>query len=388
MQLTLLYSFIGYLAENTDIEGRATYITIMPISEFYVGEAPLKYSFMDDYSEGAHPQILDSLLRNNRTQQTSYGKDDFCEQARESIRQHLGCGEGEVAIHFVPSGTSANLISIASCLRPFEAVIAVDSGHIVSKEAGAIEATGHKIIQLPAVNGKMTPAILEKGFRQNQFAPHMAKPRLVYISNASEVGTVYTKAELGQISETCRRLGLLLFMDGARIGAALSSNKNDMTWRDIVEFTDIFWIGGTKLGALLGEAIVIKNTQIAQDFIYHIKQHGALLAKGRVIGIQFLELFGSNLFLELGSHANAMALRISTHLTELGFTLSAETETNQVFVKLPLALVDHLESRFHFYIWEETGDGYAVVRFVTSWATEAMQVDKLNAWIKQGLVLI
>jgi threonine aldolase len=138
----------------------------------------------------------------------------------------------------------------------------------------------------------------------------------------------------------------------------------------------------------LGEAIVIKNTQIAQDFIYHLKQHGALLAKGRVMGIQFLELFGSNLFLELGSHANAMALRISTHLTELGFMLSAETETNQVFVKLPLALVDHLQSRFHFYIWEETGDGNAVVRFVTSWATEAMQVDKLNAYIKQGLVLM
>lgn len=369
-------------------EGLRILLTTMPISESDAGESSLKYSFMDDYSEGAHPQILDSLLRNNHTQQTSYGKDHFCDKARKAIRHHLGCSEGEVDIHFVPSGTSANLISIASCLRPYEAVIAVDSGHIVSKEAGAIEATGHKIIQVPAVNGKMTPANLEKAFQQNQFAPHMAKPRLVYISNASEVGTVYTKSELCQISETCRRLKLLLLMDGARIGAALSSHKNDMSWRDIVDFTDIFWIGGTKLGALLGEAIVIKNPRIAEDFIYHIKQHGALLAKGRVIGIQFSELFGSNLFLELGAHANAMAQRISTHLTELGFTLCAETETNQVFAKLPLALVNHLQNKFYFYIWEETGDGCAVVRFVTSWATEAMQVDKLNACITQGLVLM
>ncbi|KAH8699228.1 pyridoxal phosphate-dependent transferase [Talaromyces proteolyticus] len=348
----------------------------MPSSEACSGQSILRYSFVDDYSEGAHPLILDSLLRNNYTQQRSYGEDEYCIRARELIRQHLDCREDDVAIYFVPSGTSANLISIASCLRPFEAVIAVDSGHIVCKEAGAIEATGHKIIQVPAVAGKLTPVTLEKAFKLNQFSPHMAKPRLVYISNASEIGTVYTKSELTQISDTCKRLGLWLLMDGARIGAALSSHKNDMSWRDIVDLTDIFWIGGTKVGALLGEAIVIKNTQIRQDFIYHIKQHGALLAKGRVIGIQFSEFFGSNLFLDLASHANNMAQKIARNITSLGYPLIAETETNQVFAKLPLSLIEYLRERYDFYIWEESGDGDAVIRLVTSWATEALQVDK------------
>lgn len=348
-------------------------------------DCPLPYSLMDDYSEGAHPKILEALLRTNSTQQVTYGGDEYCNMARQLIREKINCTEDEAEIFFVPSGTSANLISIASCLRPYEAVITLESGHIACKEAGAIEATGHKLILVPGVNGKMTPARLQKAFKQNQFYPHMAKPRLLYLSNASETGTVYTKQELSELSVLCKKLGLLFLMDGARLGTALCSKKNDLTLRDIHDMTDIFWIGGTKAGALLGEAIVVKKA-LAEGFIFHLKQHGALLAKGRILGVQFLELFRSDLFFKLASHANEMAQRISTTFEDLGYELLAETETNQVFIIVPQPLVRRLQDRFRFYVWEEMDDGQAVIRIVTSWATDEFQVDKFNAWVRQWTV--
>ncbi|KAF9888471.1 hypothetical protein FE257_008578 [Aspergillus nanangensis] len=341
-----------------------------------------QYSFLDDYSEGAHPQLLEALLHTNATQQMSYGNDEFCNEARQYIRSQLCASDDEVSIHFVPSGTSANLICIASCLRPYEAVLTVDSGHIVCKEAGAIEATGHKTILVPGVRGKMVPANLERVVRQNQFFPHSAKPRLVYISNATELGTIYSKQELVELSATCRQLGLLLLMDGARIGVALSAPSSDVTMRDLVDLTDIFWIGGTKMGALLGEAIVVRS-HLAEDFVFHLKQHGALLAKGRVMGVQFRELFRDNLFFQLARHANEMAQRISANFEKLGYELAATTDTNQVFVVLPEPLIHRLEERFRFYIWERLEDGSCVVRIVTSWATEGLQVDKFNGWVEQ-----
>ncbi|KAJ5606060.1 Aromatic amino acid beta-eliminating lyase/threonine aldolase [Penicillium lagena] len=357
----------------------------MPSTSLCQEETCPPYSLMDDYSEGAHPQILEALLRTNSTQQVAYGGDEYSDAARQLIRDKIGCTDEEADIFFVPSGTSANLISIASCLRPYEAVITVDSGHIASKEAGAIEATGHKLILVPAVDGKMTPKLLQKAFQNNQFYPHMAKPRLLYLSNASETGTVYTKRELSELSALCKQLDLLLLMDGARLGTALCSKKNDMTLRDVHELTDIFWIGGTKAGALLGEAIVVKKA-LAEGFIFHLKQHGALLAKGRILGVQFLELFRSDLFFELATHANQMAQKISAGFENLGYKLLAETETNQVFVILPQRLVRRLQDRFRFYVWEELDDGQAVIRIVTSWATDEMQVDKFNAWVQQWTV--
>ncbi|KAA8643774.1 hypothetical protein EYZ11_008216 [Aspergillus tanneri] len=341
------------------------------------------YSFLDDYSEGAHPQLLEALLRTNTTQQISYGNDAYSNEARQLIQSKLNATDDEVSIHFVPSGTSANLICIASCLRPYEAVLTVDSGHIVSKEAGAIEATGHKTIIVPGSRGKMTPQNLERVVRQNQFFPHSAKPRLVYISNATELGTIYTKAELQGISATCRRLGLLLLMDGARIGVALSAPSNDLTLRDLIDLTDIFWIGGTKMGALLGEAIVVRS-HLAEDFIFHLKQHGALLAKTRIMGVQFAELFRNDLFFELARHATEMAQTISANFEALGYELAAPTETNQVFVILPTRLIRSLEERFRFYVWDPLDEERAVVRIVTSWATDRLQVEKFNAWVKQG----
>ncbi|KAJ5089605.1 hypothetical protein N7532_008289 [Penicillium argentinense] len=354
----------------------------MPSTSLCQDEACPPYSLMDDYSEGAHPQILEALLRTNSTQQVSYGNDEYSDVARRLIRQRIDCAEDEADIFFVPSGTSANLISIASCLRPYEAVITVDSGHIACKEAGAIEATGHKLILVPAVDGKMTTTNLQKAIQQNQFFPHMAKPRLLYLSNASETGTVYTKRELSSLSALCKQLNLVLLMDGARIGTAMCSKKNDMTLHDIFEYTDIFWIGGTKAGALMGEAIVVKKA-IAEGFVFHLKQHGALLAKGRIMGVQFMELFKENLFFTLATHANNMAEKISGNFEELGYQLAAETETNQVFITMPQKLAQRLQDRFRFYIWDQLDDGQVVVRIVTSWATDELQVDKFNAWVRE-----
>ncbi|OJJ65930.1 hypothetical protein ASPBRDRAFT_139167 [Aspergillus brasiliensis CBS 101740] len=332
------------------------------------------YSFLDDYSEGAHPRLLQSLLLTNATQQTGYGTDEYTHEARQLLYSHIQATDDEVAIHFVPSGTAANLISIASCLRPYEAVLAVETGHILDKEAGAIEATGHKVIPVPGVRGKMTPENLERVLDRNTFFPHMAKPRLVYISNATEVGTIYTRSELRRLSETCRRRELLLHVDGARLGVALSAETNDdpLSLRDLVDYTDIFWIGGTKMGALLGEAVVVRRS-LAEGFEFNIKQRGALLGKSRVMGVQFAELFRDGLYFELARHANAMARRISAQFERLGWELAAETETNQVFVVVPDAMLHRLAERIRFYEWDKRETG-TVIRIVTAWATDEMAV--------------
>jgi threonine aldolase len=340
------------------------------------------HSFMDDYSEGCHPQILAALSETNLVQQTAYGDDAYCGEAKGFIRQALGRDETEIFL--VASGTLANIICIASCLRAHEAVIAPAIGHIVVRETGAIEAAGHKIITVPPTNGKLTPDSIQSALDANAHFPHMARPRLVYISNATEFGTIYSKAELAAISAICRKNNLLLFLDGARLGAALAADKNDVSLQDIAALTDIFWIGGTKAGALLGEAIVIPNPQLAEDFAFHIKQRGGLLAKGRVLGLQFRELFGRGLFDTLPRHANAMAGQLSDGIVAAGYELSAETETNQVFPILPDELIDRLQSDFGFYQWARHDDRHTVLRLVTSWATAPQQVDKFVQLVQQG----
>ncbi|KAJ5640102.1 uncharacterized protein N7484_007964 [Penicillium longicatenatum] len=329
-------------------------------------------SFLDDYSEGAHPNIMRALLDANMPQQKPYGNDEYSDAAKNCIREQINAPVA--AIHFVASGTLANIICIASCLRPHEAVIAATTGHITVRETGAIEAIGHKILTVSPSNGKLTPESISQVLDQNGQFPHMAKPRLVYISNTTETGTIYTKAELGAISELCKQHNLLLLLDGARLGAALSATKNDLTFADLARLTDIFWIGGTKAGTLLGEAIVINNPYLAEDFAFHVKQRGGLLAKGRALGVQFLELFRSDLFFQLSSHANRMAQLLSAGVTEAGFKLSADTETNQVFATLPNALISKLQNDFQFYVWEKSSSDHAVIRLVTSWATSESQV--------------
>ena len=282
-----------------------------------------KYSFLDDYSEGCHPKILEAMVASNMTQQTAYGNDEFSERGRKLIRQHLG--SDDTAVYFVAGGTLANIIIMASSLRSHEAIISATTGHIAMRETGAIEATGHKIISVPSDDGKLTAASVEAAVASNAHYPHMAKPRLVYISNATEAGTVYIKAEVQAISEVCKAHNLLLMMDGARLGTALTAEINDMTLQDIHDLTDIFWIGGTKAGALIGEAIVIPNPQLADDFEFHIKQRGALLAKGRLLGQQFAELFDKDLFFELCKHCNTMAQKISNAVITNGHRLAADT---------------------------------------------------------------
>ena len=342
-----------------------------------------KYSFLDDYSEGCHPKILEALASTNLVQQTAYGNDEYSEQARKLIRKHLG-GK-KFPIYFVAGGTLANIIIMSSALRSHEAVIAASTGHIVVRETGAIEATGHKIITVVSANGKLTSGDIEAALANNAHYPHMAKPRLVYISNATEAGTVYTKAELQSLSETCNANDLLLLLDGARLGVALTAKINDLTLEDIAELTDIFWIGGTKAGALIGEAIVIPNEHLANEFSFHIKQRGGLLAKGRLLGLQFVELFTDGLFFDLTQHANAMAQKLSTAITRGGYSLTAATESNQIFPILPDIMIESLKQNYDFYVWEKANDQHSVIRMVTSWATDEKKVDALIQDINKGI---
>jgi len=336
-----------------------------------------KYSFLDDYSEGCHPAILQALINTNLEQQTAYGGDEYSVEAKSLIHKHLQ--NPASSIFFVAGGTLANLIVVASSLRPHEAVISAQSGHIVQRETGAIEATGHKIISVHSKDGKLTRADIDAVLEDNAHAPHMAKPKLVYISNATETGRFYSKSELTALSKACRKNDLLLFMDGARLSAALSGPKNDLKLKDIAALTDIFWLGGTKAGALIGEAIIINTPDLAQDFAFHIKQRGALLAKGRLLGLQFRELFKSGLYFEGSEHANDLAQKISQAIVKNGFTLASETETNQIFPILPNTIITKLEQDFKFYNWEKVDSNHSVLRLVTSWATDA---DHVEAFIK------
>lgn len=335
---------------------------------------------MDDYSEGGHPNIISALSHTNLSQQNAYGDDEYCEQARSLIARR--CQQSDLPIFFVTGGTLANITITASALRSHEAIISAESGHIAAHETGAIEAAGHKIISIPSDDGKLTPEIIKAAVEKNTFAPHMAKPRLVYISNATELGTVYTKAELTSISTYCEDNNLLLMLDGARLGVALASRNSELTLEDIAQLTDIFWIGGTKAGALIGEAIVIPNRPLAEEFSFNVKQRGALLAKGRVLGIQFRELFTDGLFDELSERANTLATKLSEGIVDKGYTLFAPTDCNQVFPVLPDTLVKTLEQHFQFHVWQPAENKHSVLRLVTSWATDEAQIDRFIELVK------
>ena len=333
-----------------------------------------KYSFLDDYSEGCHPNILKALSESNLNQQTAYGKDGYSEKARELIHSELN--NPNASIYFVAGGTLANIIVLASCLRPHEAIISTSTGHIATHETGAIEATGHKIITIPSENGKLNVADVAKALDDHALVPHMVKPKLVYISNASDVGTIYSKQELQDLSVFCKKKDLFLFMDGARLATALTSKKNDLTLENVSKLTDVFWIGGTKAGALLGEAIVINNPDLDIDFEFHVKQRGAMLSKGRLLGIQFQELFSDDLIYKLATYANNMAQKLADGILAKGFQLSSEIESNQIFPILPNPVIEKLEEKFVFYRWLKVDEGNTVVRLVTSWATDEAKVDE------------
>lgn len=331
------------------------------------------YSFMDDYSEGCHPQILEALIASNLEQHKAYGEDNFSSDAKALIQKHLK--NADASIFFVAGGTLANLILASSLLKSHEAIIAVETGHIVQRETGAIEAVGNKIIVMPSFDGKLTPSDVMQALKSNAHAPHMAKPRLVYISNATETGRLYTKSEITALSECCRAQDLLFMVDGARLGVALTSDQSDLTLADLSRLTDVFWIGGTKAGALIGEAIIINTPDLAKDFAFHIKQRGALLAKGRLLGLQFKGLFETDLFFSTSKFANGCAQKLSRAIEQRGYALASKTQTNQIFPILPNALIERLQRQFEFYIWEETDADHSVLRLVTSWATEGAQIE-------------
>jgi len=340
------------------------------------------YSFKNDYSEGAHPRILNALLETNLVQEDGYGEDQFSQKAVELLKERIG--RTDVDIYLLSGGTQTNLIAISAFLRPHEAAMAASTGHILGHETGAIEATGHKILSIEAENGKLTPSDIQ-AVLDGHPDEHMVKPKLVYISNSTEIGTIYSKHELEDLSDFCKKNKLILYMDGARLGSALTSKENDLQLSDLPGLVDAFYIGGTKNGALIGEALVICNDSLKEDFRYHLKQKGALLAKGRLLGIQFLELFRDNLFFDLATHANKMAAILSEEISKANFQFLTDSPSNQIFPILPNALITELEKNYSFHIWEKVDAEHSAIRLVTSWATKEDEVAAFLETLKSGL---
>ncbi|MDD2618060.1 MAG: low specificity L-threonine aldolase [Bacteroidales bacterium] len=331
-----------------------------------------------DYSEGAHPRIMESLLRTNLEQTIGYGEDSYCERAADLIKQ--ACGAPAADVHFLVGGTQTNTTVISSILRPHQGVIAAESGHINVHESGAIEATGHKVLALPSEDGKIRAAQVEALCLEHLNDPsreHMVQPGMVYISQSTEKGTIYSCSELREVHKVCRRYDLPLFLDGARLGYALAAEGNDLELEEIARVCDVFYIGGTKVGALFGEAVVITREQLKKDFRYQIKQKGGMLAKGRLLGIQFETLFQDNLYFEISKHAVDLALQLREGLKKMGYTFLSESPTNQQFPILPDPLLSYLEKDYVFSFWAKPNDKQTAVRICTSWATPGQHIKQL-----------
>lgn len=341
------------------------------------------YSFTNDYSEGCHPSILEALAKTNIEQQKGYGDDVHTQNASDLIRKKISNENAD--IHLVAGGTVANLVVLASILKPFESVISATTGHINTHEAGAIEATGHKIEEVQTLDGKLKVEVI-KPLLDKFPVYHTVRPRVVYISNSTEVGSIYSKKELTELYTFCKENNLYLFIDGARLISALTSSYNDMILADIASLCDVFYIGGTKCGALLGEAIVIMNNNLKADFKYHIKQRGAMLAKGRILGIQFEQLMKNDLIFDLGIHANRMAMKISDTVNSLGLSFLTRPESNQIFPILPNSLIKKMEERYGFYIWETVSEDKSAIRLITSWMTPEEKVDMFIEDLKRFVI--
>lgn len=338
------------------------------------------YSFTNDYSEGAHPLILEALQKTNLEQTDGYGLDPYCEKATEKIKQ-LSKNDN-IDVHYLVGGTQVNATFIASVLCPYQAVIAVDTGHINVHEAGAIEATGHKIITCPHQNGKLTVDMIKEVLRVHT-DEHMVQPKLVYISQTTELGTAYTLKEVKDIYAYCQEHQLYVFIDGARLGSALVI-EGCPTLDEITKYSDAYYIGGTKMGALLGECLVIVNDEIKTDFRYNIKQRGAMLAKGRILGIQFLTLFENHLYLEIGKHENNMAEQLCQGIKEEGYNFYIETNTNQIFPIFPNTLIQKLQEHFSFIVMDYVDNSHSYVRLVTSWATKIEHIKEFIYILKKS----
>ena len=335
-------------------------------------------SFANDYAEGAHEKILRKLIDTNRESLPGYGTDRYCESAREKIRKACGCREADV--YFLTGGTQTNQIVIDSMLAGYEGVLAAQTGHINTHEAGAVEYTGHKVLELPHKDGKLAAAEIRKyleGFYVDVNHEHMVFPGMVYITHPTEYGTLYTKKELEDVSEVCHGYNIPLYLDGARLGYGLAAEDTDVTLPDIAAYCDVFYIGGTKVGALCGEAVVFTKNNTPPHFMTRVKQHGALLAKGRLMGIQFDVLFTDDLYLENGRNAIRTAGLLRDAFAKKGYPFYLETLTNQIFVILENTRMKELREEVVFDFWEKYDEGHTVVRFATSWATDEEDVRKL-----------
>jgi len=334
--------------------------------------------FHNDYNELCHPKILERIQSMVSLQMNGYGEDAICASAADRIREC--CDAPKAAVHFLSGGTQTNLTVIAAALRPHQAVIAAETAHVNVHETGSIEATGHKVIALKSDDGKITAEQIRETVAEHwndSTHEHIAQPKLVYISHPTELGTTYTHAELLAIHHVCKDRGLLLFVDGARLGYALAAKDNDISLPDLAKLTDVFYIGGTKVGAMLGEAVVITNPAIAEDFRYIIKQRGGMLAKGWLLGVQFDTLFTDELYVSIASHGNMLADRIRTVIFDAGYSLAYPGTTNQIFAILPNCVLDKLGKEFSYSFWGKADEDHSIVRFCTSWATRPEDVDAL-----------
>ena len=336
------------------------------------------FSFESDYTEGAHPLILDALVRTNFEQLSGYGNDKYCDSAKEKIKK--ACGLEDAQVFLIAGGTQTNQIVVDTMLASYEGAISTTTGHIEGHEAGAVEFTGHKVLTVPHHLGKMDAGDLKnllETFYADDNHDHMVFPGMVYISHPSEYGTLYTLDELTAISDICREYEIPLFLDGARLGYGLMSQGTDVNLKDIAKLCDVFYIGGTKVGALCGEAVVFTHNNAPKHFFTSIKQHGALLAKGRLLGVQFDTLFTDDLYFKIAKNAIDKADKMRKAFVEKGYKIFIETVTNQIFIILENTKMQELKKSVSFGFWEKYDDNHTVVRFASSWATTDEAVDKL-----------
>jgi threonine aldolase len=336
-------------------------------------------SFESDYTTGAHPRLLQRLAETNMEVLSGYGKDIYCETARKKIQEMCACPDADV--FFLIGGTQTNAVVISSMLREYEGVIAAKTGHVSLHEAGAIEITGHKVLELSQVDGKLEASVIKQfleQFYKDENHEHMVFPGMVYVSYPTEYGTLYTKKELTDISKVCKEYEVPLFLDGARLGYGLMSREADLSLEDIAELCDVFYIGGTKVGALCGEAVVFTKNNMPKHFVNHVKRHGALMAKGRLLGVQFDALFTDGLYFEISKNAIDMAEKMKDIFKEKGYRFYMESPTNQQFFIIENERLEKLKEKVRFGFWEKYDETHTVVRFASSWSTTEEDLKQLR----------